>query len=126
MLEDFEDGVWPAPGWTTVNSGGSIDSSTVYEGSYSVINPDWHYNTEETVGVGDTVSMWTQPGSGRTYLGFNSSSSGTYSFVLAPTRATSTSRSAAAGATTHRTSRATRSPRGGGCGWKWRSCPRRR
>ncbi|HCH63138.1 MAG TPA: hypothetical protein DFR83_10060, partial [Deltaproteobacteria bacterium] len=84
VLEDFEGGAWTASGWTAVASGGSISSSTVYEGSYAVVDPGWHYNTEETLSVGDTVSTWTYPGSGRSYLGFNSSSSGTYSFVLAP------------------------------------------
>jgi hypothetical protein len=84
VLEDFEGGTWVASGWVDTGGGGSISSSMVYEGSYSLQDPGFHYNTEETLTVGDTVSAWTYPGTGRTYLGFNASSGGTASFVLAP------------------------------------------
>jgi len=83
VLEDFEDGSWLASGWTSVSGGGSITTSVVYEGSYALTDPDWNYNTEEVVNVGDTVSMWVQSNGGRIYLGFDSSASGTKSFVLA-------------------------------------------
>ncbi len=83
VLEDFERGTWVAPGWVSVGGSGSI-STTRYEGSYALTDPDWYYNTTDTVAVGDTVSMWIRPGTGRVYLGFDSDAGGTRSFVVAP------------------------------------------
>lgn len=80
VIEDFESG-WPH-GWTSVAGGGSL-STTRYEGSYSFLNPGWYYYPADPVAIGDTVSMWVRGGSGRAYLGFDSTSSGTKSFVVA-------------------------------------------
>jgi hypothetical protein len=81
VIEDFESG-WPRTGWTTVGGWGSL-STTRYEGSYAALNPDWSYYTGAKIAIGDTVGMWIRGGSGRAYLGFDSSSSGTKSFVVA-------------------------------------------
>jgi len=84
--EDFEDGMWPAPGWTaaTYLTGGSITNSIVHGGNFAVMDPDWHYD-DSSVRVGDTLSAWVNTtGGGRIYLGFDSDASGTKSFVLAP------------------------------------------
>jgi hypothetical protein len=84
VLEDFEGGVWPATGWTAYSSGGSISTSATYEGSYAGYDIPWHYNTTETVAVGQSVSMWIRMSGGRAYLGFDSDSGGTRSFVACP------------------------------------------
>jgi hypothetical protein len=84
-LEDFEGGVWTAPGWDLVSSGGTI-STEAYEGSYSVEDPGWHWHTEYVWGEPGAVleAAIYAGGLGRAYLGFSANDDGCRSFVVAP------------------------------------------
>jgi hypothetical protein len=86
VLEDYEGGTWPAPGWThpAATSTGALTTAS-YEGTYALSSSRWVYNHTATVQVGDTVSMWLRvtDSDGRAYLGFDSDTSGTRSFVIA-------------------------------------------
>ena len=85
VLEDYEGGAWPAPGWTHPGSDTGALTSSSYEGAYALSGSRWAYNDTAIVQVGDKVSMWlrvTDP-DGRAYLGFDSDASGTRSFVIA-------------------------------------------
>lgn len=84
-LEDFEGGVWTAPGWNLVSSGGDI-STEAYEGTYSVEDPGWHWQEMyEWGGPGITLEAAIYAGGvGRAYLGFSANDDGCRSFVVAP------------------------------------------
>jgi hypothetical protein len=85
-VEDFEGGVWPATGWTAVSGASGTIVTAVHEGSYALQDVYWHYNTSVSVVTGDILGAWiyATTSSGRAYLGFDSSASGTRSFVVAP------------------------------------------
>jgi hypothetical protein len=86
MIDDFESGTWPAPGWIVQAAGGSVGASYAHDGSYGLFDPDWHYNLDTTVGnPGDILSAWIRPdASGRLYFGFGASASGAKSVIIAP------------------------------------------
>ena len=77
--QDFESGTWPDGGWT---GSGSI-SSDAWSGSFSLQDPAWDANTSWIVNVGDSMGAYVK-GTGRHYIGFDSDSAGTKSFVFAP------------------------------------------
>jgi hypothetical protein len=86
IIEDFETGTWPWSPWVVRLSGGTVSTAYAHDGSRGIRDPDWHYRTDVTFGstVGQKLSWWVMPNSsGRAYLGFASSSSGTRSFVVA-------------------------------------------
>jgi hypothetical protein len=89
ILEDFEDGAWPAPGWTLGSGGGgSVSAAHAHDGSFGLVDPGWYYQATPTFGdPGDVLSAWIRPAtssSGRTYFGFGATSAGAHTFVLAP------------------------------------------
>ena len=88
MIEDFETGTWPWSPWVVYTSGGSVGTGYAHEGSRGIINPDWHYRTDISMGnPGDMLSAWARPtisDDGRFYLGFGASGSGCFSLILAP------------------------------------------
>jgi hypothetical protein len=91
IIEDFETGTWPWSPWVVQASGGTVGSASAHDGSRGILNPGWHYRTDVTFGstIGQIWSWWVRFGaSGRAYLGFASSSSGTRSFVIAPNTTT--------------------------------------
>jgi hypothetical protein len=88
IIEDFETGTWPWSPWVVNASGGTVSSTAAHDGSRGIYNPGWHYRTDVTFGstIGQKLAWWVSFSSttGRAYLGFASSSSGTRSFVVAP------------------------------------------
>ena len=85
IIEDFETGGFGAD-WVTVDVGGSVNTSAAHDGSYGFTDPGWAYYTgaDGVVSEGSILSAWFQAGTGRFYLGFDSDSSGSKSFVGAP------------------------------------------
>ena len=83
IFEGFE--TWPNTSlW---NKGlGTKTSTYKHDGTYSLKDPEWIYETKITVGKkGEKLSVWVFPtSSGRTYMGFLAKSSGAWSLVLAP------------------------------------------
>jgi hypothetical protein len=69
--------------------GGSTTTTEVggcaHDGSYGLkADSAWIYRTDVSIGAsGDVLSAWLQETGGRGYFGFASTSSGTYSLVLA-------------------------------------------
>jgi hypothetical protein len=85
VLEDFESGSWSTGSWISVAGGGTLSSSGCHEGAYCLEDPGWYYMGGPSTGyAGAVIGAWVKAGSGRAYLGFDSSSSGTKSFVMAP------------------------------------------
>ena len=87
-LETFDSGGWSSF-WTTKSGGaGTVSSAAAHDGKYGIIDPGWRYQVAHTVGsAGHKLTAWTRYASsskGRTYLGFNASASGAYSFIFAP------------------------------------------
>jgi len=83
VVEGFESGVWPAPGWS--GGSGTVTPAAAHDGSYGIWDPEWSYRTDVSVGsVGDRITVWVRPGGGRAYIGFAASSGGCKSFVAAP------------------------------------------
>lgn len=84
MIEDFETGIWPWAPWISVGGGGSTTLGCAHDGTQGILDPDWYYRTDVTVGSpGDVLSTWVKPGDGRYYMGFGASASGTWSLVAA-------------------------------------------
>ncbi len=92
VLEGFESGVWPAPGWSG-STVGTVSAASAHDGTYGIRDPaasaylaPWSYRTDVSVGtVGDRITAWARPGpgTGRAYIGFAASASGCKSFVAA-------------------------------------------
>ncbi len=83
-VEGWDTGAW-ASGWSS-RSTGTISTSYRHDGSYGIRDPDWSYNTGSTFTTGyagEKLRAWVRGGSGRIYLGFDASSSGAKSFVVA-------------------------------------------
>jgi hypothetical protein len=91
-IETFETGTWPWSPWTLGNgsAAGLVTTTTcTHDGSrgYSApaSNPAHYYRTDVSVGASGTkLTAWFTPGTGRIYIGFGASASGTYSLVAAP------------------------------------------
>ncbi len=85
--ETFETMGWPYAGWTSTSGGpasGSLSESG-FHGSYSLLDPEWaYYGATYAIEPGTFIIGTMRPGSGRLYVGFDSDTSGTRSFVLAP------------------------------------------
>ncbi len=83
VIEDFASGVWPHAPWVSVtpSTAGTL-TTNAHDGHYALMDPEWTYRTDTQVGqAGETLSMWVQVGSGRAYLGFGASASGTWAFI---------------------------------------------
>jgi hypothetical protein len=87
VVEDFEAGTWPVSPWIAHGSGGSVTSTAAHDGSYGLVDPGWYYRTDYSITDGMTYTAWvhtTTATGGRLYFGFDATSSGCKSFVLAP------------------------------------------
>ena len=85
--ETFETTGWPYLGWTSTSGGPATGSVTAegFYGSYSLLDPEWiYYDATYAIEPGTIITGTMRPGTGRLYLGFDSDSAGTRSFVLAP------------------------------------------
>jgi hypothetical protein len=83
-VEGWDTGAWGS-GWSS-RSTGSISTSYAHDGSHGIRDPEWSYNTGSTFTTGyagEKLKAWVRGGSGRIYLGFDASSSGAKSFVVA-------------------------------------------
>jgi len=63
------------------------ETSHAHDGTYGISNPGWAYRTDVVAGPGITMTAWARPSSstsGRFYFGFDATSSGCKSFVMAP------------------------------------------
>lgn len=87
VLEDFEDG--SIADYTSVGSiVGGVSTLAAHDGARGLniteqVFPGWIYKSNGAIAVGETVSAWFRPGSGgRTYLGFGSTSAGTYALAV--------------------------------------------
>jgi hypothetical protein len=91
VLEDFENpGTWPWQPWTMAQTGTAAQKSTIAArtGTYGLLGNggSWDYRPTPTVGgqAGHMMIAWVRPaGSGRTYLGFGATQTGSYSVVVA-------------------------------------------
>ncbi len=86
LVEDFESGIWPATSWTTVSTNNGLLTSTAYEGNWALYDATWSYNEDVRAVAGSVIGMWIRvpPSGGRVYLGFDATSAGARSFVVAP------------------------------------------
>ena len=88
LVEDFEaGGSWPLSPWVAHASGGTLTTTAAHDGTYGLEDSGWCYRTDVSTGSGARFTWWVHTdtsSSGRIYLGFDSSSSGCKSFVLAP------------------------------------------
>ena len=86
-VDGFETGSWPYAPWVVQAGGGTIDTAVFHDGARALRDPDWHYRTDQTIGMpGDRLEAWAQAtgSGGRFYLGFDAGAAGARSLVLAP------------------------------------------
>ncbi|MBW2260861.1 MAG: hypothetical protein JRG91_02725 [Deltaproteobacteria bacterium] len=88
LVEDFEaGGSWPLSPWVAHASGGTLTTTAAHDGTYGLEDAGWSYRTDVSTGSGARLTWWVHTdtsSSGRVYLGFDSSSTGCKSFVVAP------------------------------------------
>ena len=87
--ESFEAGTWPWAPWIAPpgsSGGGQVDAACAHDGAFGLADPGWYYRTDGVFGApGGALEEWVKPtGSGRSYLGFGATSTGTWSFTAAP------------------------------------------
>jgi hypothetical protein len=84
-LESFELAPWPRAPWVG-SSAGTRETTCAQGGAYGVLNPNWIYRTDVSVGApGTRYSGWFRltGTSGRAYMGFGATSAGAWSLVVA-------------------------------------------
>jgi hypothetical protein len=89
LVEDFEaGGSWPISPWVRASgTDGTVTTTMAHDGTYGLEDPDWSYRTDVVAGSGARLTWWVYTSSatsGRLYLGFDATSSGCKSFVIAP------------------------------------------
>lgn len=86
MVDDFETSVWPSAPWVAVSgTSGSVTAAAAHDGAFGLHDAYWHYRTDVATSVGMVLSTWVRANSlgGRYYMGFDATSAGAKSFVVA-------------------------------------------
>lgn len=89
VLEDFESGGFGVAWTRTAFDPATVSAAGAHDGAYGVApggNGGWYVRTDAAAAFeqGSVLSAWVRPGTGRFYLGFGATSTGTWSFILAP------------------------------------------
>jgi hypothetical protein len=89
VLEDFESGGFGSAWTRTVFDPATVSAAGAHDGAFGVGpggNGGWYVRTDAEAAFvqGSLLSAWVKPGTGRFYLGFGATSTGGWSFILAP------------------------------------------
>ena len=82
--DSFE--TWPGSWTSGSGTGGSASASCAHDGGSGLCDTAgaWYYRDDISIGVGTVLSIWVRAASsGRFYFGFDATSSGSKSFVMA-------------------------------------------